>query len=375
MNIISRAEAKAAASKRYFTGKPCKHGHVSERVTVNGACTECDRLKQLKYYHADREGNLRKQKIAREKPGYYEKRKASRHRKDPVMAAKVALRERDLSAREGARLLGLSQYESPRPCGKGHTGRFVGDGHCVECNRINCRLRFGFLGHFATRNPEVASKKAAEREARAERRRLRQEERARQKEAARWWHEASHARQTAMANGDRTYIGSQCRHGHSGVRYTKHGMCVECAAIQAASPEKKAYDAEYLKRNIDRILARTREYSRRHADKKKAQALEWARRNPEKRRAISHNDKVKRRLKEKAGDSTAVIFKWIQATPKVCYWCGDKCKRKYHIDHYQPLSKGGEHRISNLVIACPTCNLRKNAKDPLEFAASVGRLF
>lgn len=375
MNIISRAEAKAAALKRYFTGKPCKHGHIAERATVNGLCHECGRLKNLKNYHADREGNLRKQKIAREKPGYYEKRKAYRHRKDPAMAEKVALRERDLSAREAARLLGLSQYESPRPCSKGHVGRFVGDGHCVECNKINCRLRFGFLGHFATRNPEIASAKAAEREARAERRRVRQEERARAKEAARWWHEASLARRTAMANGDKTYIGSQCRHGHSGVRYTKHGMCVECAAIQAASPEKKAYDAVYVQRNLDRILARSREYHRKHPEKAAAHAREWVKRNPEKRKAISMANKAKRRAIEKDGDPTSVIFAWVQKAPKVCYWCGVKCKRKYHVDHYKALSKGGKHEVSNLVIACPTCNLRKNAKDPLEFAASVGRLF
>ena len=29
--LISCAEAKALGLKRYFTGKPCKHGHVAER--------------------------------------------------------------------------------------------------------------------------------------------------------------------------------------------------------------------------------------------------------------------------------------------------------------------------------------------------------
>jgi 5-methylcytosine-specific restriction endonuclease McrA len=143
----------------------------------------------------------------------------------------------------------------------------------------------------------------------------------------------------------------------------------------AASPEKKAYDAIYQRLNIDRILARTREYSRRHAAKKMGQAREWARRNPEKRKAISMANKAKRRAIEKDGDPTSVTFAWVQKAPKVCYWCGVKCKTKYHVDHYRALSKGGKHEVSNLVIACPTCNLRKSAKDPLEFAASVGRLF
>ena len=36
----SRAEAKAAGAKHYFTGEPCKHGHVAPRKT-KGACIEC----------------------------------------------------------------------------------------------------------------------------------------------------------------------------------------------------------------------------------------------------------------------------------------------------------------------------------------------
>ena len=33
IKIISHAEAKAQGLKRYFTGKPCKHGHVAEIYT------------------------------------------------------------------------------------------------------------------------------------------------------------------------------------------------------------------------------------------------------------------------------------------------------------------------------------------------------
>lgn len=40
-NIISRSEAKSLGLKSYFTGKPCKHGHVSKRSTINGTCITC----------------------------------------------------------------------------------------------------------------------------------------------------------------------------------------------------------------------------------------------------------------------------------------------------------------------------------------------
>ena len=36
----TRAEAKAAGAKYYFTGEPCKHGHVAPRKT-KGACVDC----------------------------------------------------------------------------------------------------------------------------------------------------------------------------------------------------------------------------------------------------------------------------------------------------------------------------------------------
>ncbi|HKY46136.1 MAG TPA: hypothetical protein VJM50_23800 [Pyrinomonadaceae bacterium] len=42
MNIITRAEAKAHGFPRYFTGKPCKYGHVSERASANGCCLACN---------------------------------------------------------------------------------------------------------------------------------------------------------------------------------------------------------------------------------------------------------------------------------------------------------------------------------------------
>lgn len=42
--IITRAEAKALGLSGYFTGKPCKHGHVAERRVVNHQCRECAKI-------------------------------------------------------------------------------------------------------------------------------------------------------------------------------------------------------------------------------------------------------------------------------------------------------------------------------------------
>jgi len=47
--IISRAEAREQGLKKYYTGKPCKHGHIAERITINGLCYICSRAIIKKY--------------------------------------------------------------------------------------------------------------------------------------------------------------------------------------------------------------------------------------------------------------------------------------------------------------------------------------
>lgn len=55
-----------------------------------------------------------------------------------------------------------------------------------------------------------------------------------------------------------------------------------------------------------------------------------------------------------------------------CWWCGGIITNDdYHLDHRQPLARGGSNGADNIVISCPTCNLSKNAKTPLEFAGRM----
>jgi hypothetical protein len=41
MNIISRKEAIQKGLQKYYTGKPCKNGHYSERYTLGSECQAC----------------------------------------------------------------------------------------------------------------------------------------------------------------------------------------------------------------------------------------------------------------------------------------------------------------------------------------------
>jgi hypothetical protein len=42
-DVISRKSARAAGRTFYFTGKPCKHGHVAERYSHKANCVICTR--------------------------------------------------------------------------------------------------------------------------------------------------------------------------------------------------------------------------------------------------------------------------------------------------------------------------------------------
>ena len=75
----TREEAKRTGAKYYFTGQPCKHGHIAARKT-KGACVEClkvewekaniTRADYFKEYNKSEAG----QKAKRE---YYEKNKST----------------------------------------------------------------------------------------------------------------------------------------------------------------------------------------------------------------------------------------------------------------------------------------------------------
>lgn len=60
MKLLSRKEAKLSGVTRYFTGKPCSHGHISERQTTNGSCMACVAMRKSGYDRAYRARHVEK---------------------------------------------------------------------------------------------------------------------------------------------------------------------------------------------------------------------------------------------------------------------------------------------------------------------------
>jgi hypothetical protein len=163
------------------------------------------------------------------------------------------------------------------------------------------------------------------------------------------------ARKRAQQTGDKTYSdGRFCRNGHIGLRYTATSICVECSNEHAKSEAKRKYTKAKSATACARVKA-------------------WVAVNPDKFRAIQSTARARRRARLSRGDTSQVVAAWFSGQPKVCFWCLVGCEDENHIDHIFALSKGGVHVTANMAISCPSCNLRKNASDPVDFALHIGR--
>lgn len=112
MKIVSRKDAIKQGLKRYFTGKPCKHGHVSVRWTKNRQCLICSRSYSRQYYNDNDEQQRRNNRLWKrnnpEKHAAYNRAWAKAN-VDSVNATKRRRLERDpdrfyAQARERSRL-------------------------------------------------------------------------------------------------------------------------------------------------------------------------------------------------------------------------------------------------------------------------------
>jgi len=95
---MERSEARALSLSKYYTGRPCKQGHLGYRYTQSGTCSECINPKSHK-----------------EPPKQYD----SRYMERPEAVK-----------------LGLSKYTTGRPCKNGHlTYRYTVSASCSACVR------------------------------------------------------------------------------------------------------------------------------------------------------------------------------------------------------------------------------------------------
>src|SRR5690606_25348938 len=139
-----------------------------------------------------------------------------------------------------------------------------------------------------------------------------------------------------------------------------------------------AYRKEYYHKNRERLLAENKKYRDENKEKEAKRNDDWAKRNPE---LAAQKTRIRRARKLSAqGSHTASDIKEIlERQGGKCVYCSVKLKTKgkdkYHVDHIEPISKGGSDCRENLQILCPSCNIRKGSKCPIEWANQIGMLF
>ena len=174
-------------------------------------------------------------------------------------------------------------------------------------------------------------------------------------------------------------------------------------ASRAGTQEEKEARKKYYAENSERTKARVMAWKVENPEKKAAANKKWAKENPQKDRDSKrrYNDKnrvdilKKKSARAKANPELGRLYAHRRRSLKLnaggkhtakdikqlfdlqrgkCACCNVSIKDKYHIDHVIPLAAGGSNDRLNLQLLCPTCNLSKSAKNPVDFMQQRGFL-
>lgn len=211
------------------------------------------------------------------------------------------------------------------------------------------------------------------------------------------------ARSRALAHYN---LGVPCKNGHLSVRFVSNRACKACLdarkmAVRTADPERvrrqwRIWQAANRTRlraleraryqatlGIARAKNREKERRRRERDGERIAALarisakRFREEHREEWRARKREEACRQRVRRRKADGahTADDVQRIRKMQRgKCAICAIKLGRAAHLDHIIALARGGSNWPSNLQWLCARCNISKNARDPLDYMRSLGRL-
>jgi 5-methylcytosine-specific restriction endonuclease McrA len=133
---------------------------------------------------------------------------------------------------------------------------------------------------------------------------------------------------------------------------------VKAYAKQWSAKTPGLHSLKWRQKNPEKVIAYTAEYNRHNKDKK----------------AILESHRRARKAASEGSYTPSDIADIRRMQKDKCAYCKVKLKGRGHIDHIIPLARGGTNYRSNLQLTCRSCNCRKHAKHPIEFAQREGRL-
>ncbi len=173
----------------------------------------------------------------------------------------------------------------------------------------------------------------------------------------RYWRNPEHARKVSMDSYRNT-------DGAAAKRRTVAANPERYAAINAryeTGHKEERVESRRL-RHIERreeANAASREWYAANRERAIENSKAVIRRNPERSRIFANRTRTKRVGAPGRDPTAAELIARFDAFGRRCVYCGVPLGVDYHMDHVEPLTKGGSKWISNLAPACPPCNRSK----------------
>lgn len=178
------------------------------------------------------------------------------------------------------------------------------------------------------------------------------------------------SRSAAKASGRLNYLtGKPCAHGHTALRFSSTGQCVECMRLRKLLPEIKADDAAYYKANRQHRIDAAAAYARANPEAVRANLRRWKKRNPAKVAAEQAMSRAGAACPPWARDHRDEILKFYLDAERLTKATGTL----HHVDHIHALNGDGFcglHVHWNLQVLTAGDNIRKGNALPLEATAS-----
>lgn len=297
-----------------------------------------------------------------------------------MKAAAILSPTPSIATRQEAILLGQRHYYTATPCKYGHIAqRFVSSMECLECLRNR-----------------VARKKAGlpalERELLSA-----DEKRRRKSEGDKRYREANKPNKDQLAQRAKNCQRWRDRHPGRANELARKYYARDSGKILArsreyrlASPEKyrarfnewasknkahlKAYRSARYQANRESDLANSKIWKAAHPDQIRERGRQWRKENP--LLVKIHKNNRRARIMGNGGRLTNGLAQRLIALQRgKCACCKTNLRKAgFHLDHIEPLAKGGRNDDKNIQLLCPHCNRSKHDKLPHEFMQSRGYL-
>lgn len=134
------------------------------------------------------------------------------------------------------------------------------------------------------------------------------------------------------------------------------GYCKDCTNQKTG---------EYYAQNKDKCRELNRQWVIQNRERANALSREWYRKHPEVNKAARRRWRARKKNAEICDLTAKEWLELLEHNGNKCGYCGGSDNLSQ--DHAVPLTRGGDHTLTNIIPSCRPCNSRKHTKTALEF--------